>query len=79
MQGPGNDGSDEMTERGTSGVAESMGPVGLWTHALDPQPIARSRELAAELDELGFGSILVPEMAGRDPLVFADQLLDAIG
>jgi probable F420-dependent oxidoreductase len=54
-----------------------LGPVGLWTHVLDTQPIARSRELAAELDELGFGSILVPEMAGRDPLVFADQLLGA--
>src|SRR5438046_2623126 len=52
-------------------------PVGLWTHALDTQPIGRARELAAELDELGFGSILVPEMAGRDPLVFSDQLLDA--
>src|SRR6185295_2439751 len=52
-----------------------LGPVGLWTHALDTQPIARARELAAELEELGYGSILLPEMAGRDPLVFSDQLL----
>ncbi len=52
-------------------------PVGLWTHALDMQPIARSQELAAELEELGFGSILLPEMAGRDPLVFSGQLLGA--
>jgi probable F420-dependent oxidoreductase len=52
-------------------------PVGVWTHALDMQPIARSQELAAELDELGFGSILLPEMAGRDPLVFSSRLLGA--
>ena len=30
-------------------------PVGLWTHALDMQPLARAQELAAELDELGYG------------------------
>jgi probable F420-dependent oxidoreductase len=52
-------------------------PVGLWTHALDMQPIGRARDLAAELEQLGFGSILLPEMAGRDPLIFADQLLGA--
>src|SRR6478736_7120982 len=54
-----------------------LGPVGLWTHALDLQPIARARELAAELDELGWGSILLPEMAGRDPIVFSGLLLEA--
>jgi probable F420-dependent oxidoreductase len=53
-----------------------LGSVGLWTHALDMQPTTRARELAAELEELGFGSILLPEMAGRDPLVFSGLLLD---
>jgi hypothetical protein len=54
-----------------------LGKVGLWTHALDMQPIARAQELAAELEALGYGSILLPEMAGRDPLVFSGQLLGA--
>jgi probable F420-dependent oxidoreductase len=52
-----------------------LGPVGLWTHVLDLQPIGRARELAAELEELGWGSILLPEMAGRDPLVLSGLLL----
>jgi probable F420-dependent oxidoreductase len=52
-----------------------LGRVGLWTHALDMQPVAGARDLAAELEELGYGSILLPEMAGRDPLIFSDQLL----
>jgi len=51
-----------------------LGRVGIWTFALDLQPIARARELAAELDEL---AIWLPEAVGRDPLVHAALLLGA--
>ncbi len=51
------------------------GRVGIWTFALDLQPIARARELASELEELGYGAIWVPDAVGRDPLVHAALLL----
>ena len=51
--------------------------VGIWTHALDGQPVGRARELAAEIEELGFGALWLPELAGRDPLVAASLYLDA--
>ena len=54
-----------------------LGRVGIWTFALDLQPMARARELAAELQDLGYGAIWVPDAVGRDPLVHAALLLDA--
>ena len=52
-----------------------LGPVGIWTFALDLQPVARAREVAAELEELGYGAVWVPDAIGRDPLVHAALLL----
>lgn len=52
-----------------------LGRVGIWTFVLDLQPTARARELAAELEELGYGAIWVPDAIGRDPLVHATLLL----
>jgi probable F420-dependent oxidoreductase len=52
-----------------------LGPVGIWTFALDLQPAARAREVAAELEELGYGAIWIPDAVGRDPLVHAALLL----
>jgi probable F420-dependent oxidoreductase len=52
-----------------------LGPVGIWTFVLDLQPIARAREVAAELEELGYGAIWIPDAVGRDPLVHAALLL----
>jgi probable F420-dependent oxidoreductase len=54
-----------------------LGRVGLWTFQLDLQPSGRAREIAAEIDELGYGCIWLPEVAGRDPLVSATLLLGA--
>jgi probable F420-dependent oxidoreductase len=54
-----------------------LGRVGIWTFNLDLQPMARARELAAELQELGYGAIWVPDAVGRDPLVHAALLLEA--
>src|SRR5918995_3865107 len=52
-----------------------LGRVGIWTFVLDLQPVARARELAAEIEELGYGAIWVPDAVGRDPLVHAALLL----
>ena len=52
-----------------------LGPVGIWTFALDLQPVARAREVVAELEELGYGAIWIPDAVGRDPLVHAALLL----
>jgi probable F420-dependent oxidoreductase len=52
-------------------------PVGLWTGALDMVPAGRARELAAELEELGYGAVWIPEVAGRDPFVHLAMLLSA--
>jgi probable F420-dependent oxidoreductase len=54
-----------------------VGPIGLWTFALDQQPATLAREIAAELEEQGWGAIWIPEAVGRDPLVHAALLLDA--
>jgi probable F420-dependent oxidoreductase len=52
-----------------------LGRVGIWTFTLDLQPIARAREVAAEVEELGYGAVWVPEAFTKDPLVHASQLL----
>jgi probable F420-dependent oxidoreductase len=52
-----------------------LGRVGIWTFVFDLQPIARAREVAAELEELGYSAIWVPDAVGRDPLVHAALLL----
>jgi probable F420-dependent oxidoreductase len=52
-----------------------LGRVGIWTFALDLQPAARARALAAEIESLGFGAVWVPDAVGRDPLVHAALLL----
>ena len=52
-------------------------PVGVWTGALDFVPAARARELAAELEELGYGAVWLPEVAGRDVFVHLALLLSA--
>lgn len=54
-----------------------LGRVGIWTAQLDLQPAARAREVAAELDELGYGALWVPEAVGRDAVSHAAVLLDA--
>lgn len=51
--------------------------TGLWTGALDNVPAARARDLAAELEGLGYGAIWIPEVAGRDPFVHLALLLSA--
>ncbi len=54
-----------------------LGRLGLWTPLLDMQPIGRAREAAAEIEELGFRALWVPEAVLREPFVNAALLLDA--
>jgi probable F420-dependent oxidoreductase len=53
-----------------------IGRVGVWAF-LDAAPAPLVAEIAAELDELGYGAIWVPETLGRDPFVLCSQLLHA--
>jgi alkanesulfonate monooxygenase SsuD/methylene tetrahydromethanopterin reductase-like flavin-dependent oxidoreductase (luciferase family) len=52
-----------------------LGPIGVWTATLDQVPSARATELAAEIEELGYGAIWIPEAVGRDPFELATLLL----
>jgi probable F420-dependent oxidoreductase len=70
------------TEAAPSSPAKSampavMGRVGLWTFALDAQPMAKAQEVVAELDQLGFGAVWVPEAVGREPFASVALLLSA--
>jgi probable F420-dependent oxidoreductase len=55
----------------------TLPPVGLWTGAIDMVPAPQARELAAELESLGYGAVWLPEVAGRDPFVHLAMLLSA--
>jgi probable F420-dependent oxidoreductase len=52
-------------------------PVGIWTGALDLVPTARVREVAVELEQLGYGAVWIPEVAGRDVFVHLTHILSA--
>lgn len=51
--------------------------LGIWTPSLDSVGISESQELAAEIEELGFGVIWIPEVAGRDVMLSLGMLLSA--
>ena len=54
-----------------------LAPVGVWTGALDAVPAAQAAELAAELEQLGYGAVWLPEVAGRDVMLHLGLLLSA--
>lgn len=54
-----------------------IGPLGIWSFQLDVQPMIRARQTAAELDDLGFGALWVPEAVAREPFANAALLLGA--
>ncbi len=51
--------------------------MGIWSGFLDPRPSAEARELAAEIESLGYGALWVPEAVGREALVNSSLLLGA--
>lgn len=52
-----------------------LGRVGVWTFQLDLQPMAQARAAVAELEDLGYGTIWIPEAVGREPFANASLLL----
>ncbi len=54
-----------------------IGRVGLWQGVLDQQPSSKVRELAAEIEAMGWGALWLPEAMGRDAMVSSAVLLGA--
>jgi probable F420-dependent oxidoreductase len=52
-----------------------LGRVGIWTRTLDRLPMAAAQDQAATFEALGFRTLWVPEVIGREPLVHAALLL----
>ena len=53
----------------------NLGRVGLWAYQLDLVPSSHAQEVAAEIEELGFGALWIPEMIGRESFVSSTLLL----
>jgi probable F420-dependent oxidoreductase len=57
-------------------LREQLGPVGVWSGALNLLPAAAAREAVAEMDQLGYGGLWFPEpVAGKEALTHAALLL----
>lgn len=54
-----------------------IGPVGIWQGIFDRHPAGRVREIAAELDAMGWPCVWIPETLGRDPFVTAAIVFEA--
>lgn len=52
-----------------------LGRVGVWQYQLDQLPSAQAKEVAAEVESLGYGAIWIPEMVGRESFVSSTLLL----
>lgn len=52
-----------------------IGRIGIWTFQLELQPAARAQELAAEIEELGYGAVWIPEALGREIFTHSALLL----
>ncbi|MES9511350.1 TIGR03620 family F420-dependent LLM class oxidoreductase [Streptomyces sp. NPDC000609] len=61
----------------TDSARNELGRVGIWTFAYEGQPVGRVRESAAEIEELGYGSLCFGESFGRDTVGQAWLLLSA--
>jgi len=55
---------------------DAIGKIGIWTFQLDHVSVAEGRDAMAELEDLGYGAVWIPEAVGRDPLVQAALLLE---
>ena len=55
----------------------SLGKLGIWTFQLDMQPMKQAQKVAAQIEELGFGTVWVPEAVGREPFASCGLLLSA--
>lgn len=54
-----------------------VGRVGVWTFQLEQHPAARAQAAAAEIEQLGYGALWIPEAMGREAFTHAGLLLAA--
>lgn len=54
-----------------------LGRVGLWAFDFDLQPMAAAQKAVARIEEMGFGTVWVPEAVGREPFASTALLLSA--
>jgi len=55
----------------------NLGRVGLWTADFDLQPMKKSQEAIAQVEEMGFSTVWVPETVMREPFASTSLLLSA--
>lgn len=60
-------------------LARGIGPIGLWSSSLLSLPTDELGRAAAELEDLGFGALWLPESTWADPFVGAALVLSATG
>jgi hypothetical protein len=53
-----------------------LGRIGLWTFDLDMQPMSLAQEAVQRIEEMGFGTVWVPEAVGREPFASCSLLLE---
>jgi probable F420-dependent oxidoreductase len=53
----------------------NLGRVSLWAYQLDLVPSSQAQEIAAEIEEMGYGALWIPEMVGRESFVSSTLLL----
>lgn len=52
-----------------------LGRIGIWTYHLELLPAGEAQECVRELEELGFGTVWIPEAVGREAFTHAGLLL----
>ena len=67
--------SDSSTAAPTDASTLDIGRYGIWTFQLDLVPASQSQDAAAEIEEMGFGAVWVPEAVGREAFTSAGLLL----
>ncbi len=55
----------------------NLGRVGLWAFDFDLQPMKTAQSAVARIEEMGFGTVWVPEAVGREPFASTSLLLSA--
>jgi probable F420-dependent oxidoreductase len=66
-----------VTTSAPASLTSLKGTVGIWTTTHESLPASRSGEIAAELEELGFSALWIPEAWGREAFTNASLLLAA--
>lgn len=67
--------SSSSSSVSTDASALDIGRYGIWTFQLDLVPASQSQDAAAEIEEMGFGAVWVPEAVGREAFTSAGLLL----